>query len=286
MSVIKVNNITNLSGTSGPVIAGIATVSTTSHMVVPTGNTGTRYADGGENIVKDGLVLNLDAKYSYPNVGGDSKSNTDVYNWYDLTGNGYDAELINFSGISTGVGIGTTVGGFISFDGSDDYALISKPISFGNFDSKTISIWMRPRSIVADGLYGIRVVAFNNNENLSIEQNSVGYYSSGAASFVLVGISSNTWINATYVFSSSENPPGTHKMYVNGSLGISSSYASVSSLDAAGAINSSPIWIGRYYASNNGRYNGDIAQICIYNRALTDSEVIQNYNALKSRFGL
>jgi hypothetical protein len=35
MSVIKVNNITNRDGTSGPVIAGITTVSSTSHFVVP-----------------------------------------------------------------------------------------------------------------------------------------------------------------------------------------------------------------------------------------------------------
>ena len=42
MSVIKVNNITNRDGTSGPVIAGIVTVSSSSHFVVPTGHTGQR----------------------------------------------------------------------------------------------------------------------------------------------------------------------------------------------------------------------------------------------------
>lgn len=42
MSVIKVNNITNRDETSGPVIAGIVTVSSSSHFVVPTGHTGQR----------------------------------------------------------------------------------------------------------------------------------------------------------------------------------------------------------------------------------------------------
>lgn len=42
MSVIKVNNITNRDGTSGPVIAGIVTVSSSSHFVVPVGHTGQR----------------------------------------------------------------------------------------------------------------------------------------------------------------------------------------------------------------------------------------------------
>ena len=54
MSVIKVNNITNLSGTSGPVIAGSATVSTTSHMVVPTGSTGQRVS-----LAQDPFINNL-----------------------------------------------------------------------------------------------------------------------------------------------------------------------------------------------------------------------------------
>ena len=58
MSVIKVNNITNRDGTSGPVIAGIATVSTTSHMVVPTGNTGQKVPLAPDPYI-DNLVLAL-----------------------------------------------------------------------------------------------------------------------------------------------------------------------------------------------------------------------------------
>lgn len=58
MSVIKVNNITNKSGTSGPVIAGIATVSSSSHFVVPTGHTGQRTGLAQDPYV-DYLVLAL-----------------------------------------------------------------------------------------------------------------------------------------------------------------------------------------------------------------------------------
>jgi hypothetical protein len=58
MSVIKVNNITNRDGTLGPVIAGIATVSSTSHLVVPTGNTGQKVALAPDPFI-DNLVLAL-----------------------------------------------------------------------------------------------------------------------------------------------------------------------------------------------------------------------------------
>ena len=58
MSVIKVNNITNRDGTSGPVIAGITTVSSTSHLVVPTGNTGQRVGLAPDPFINN-LVLAL-----------------------------------------------------------------------------------------------------------------------------------------------------------------------------------------------------------------------------------
>jgi len=58
MSVIKVNNITSRDGTTGPVIAGIATVSTTSHLVVPTGNTGQKVALAPDPFINN-LVLAL-----------------------------------------------------------------------------------------------------------------------------------------------------------------------------------------------------------------------------------
>jgi hypothetical protein len=38
--------------------------------------------------------------------------------------------------------------------------------------------------------------------------------------------------------------------------------------------------------SNNESLNGSVAKLLIYNRALTQQEVLQNYNATKSRFGL
>ena len=125
MSVLRVNNITNRAGIAGPSVAGIASVSSSSHFVVPTGRTGQRYADEGENIVRDGLVLYLDAKYSYPSKTGigtttsgalapaNSSTDVDVNTWYDMSGNGNDGELINM------VGYGASIAGreTLLFDG-------------------------------------------------------------------------------------------------------------------------------------------------------------------------
>ena len=42
MSELRINNITDRSGSSGPIIAGVSTVTSTSHMVIPSGSTETR----------------------------------------------------------------------------------------------------------------------------------------------------------------------------------------------------------------------------------------------------
>ena len=49
----------------------------------------------------------------------------------------------------------------------------------------------------------------------------------------------------------------------------------------------SPIYLGKSDGGGiNGFYNGNISNLKLYSRALTDAEIDQNYNALKSRFGL
>ena len=77
--------------------------------------------------------------------------------------------------------------------------------------------------------------------------------------------------------------------YIDGvSVGTPLNVSGVSNIN----LNSSTdnFYIGSY-GSNNGQspqyfLNGNVSQVSIYNRALTVAEVIQNYNALRGRFGL
>ena len=49
----------------------------------------------------------------------------------------------------------------------------------------------------------------------------------------------------------------------------------------------SNLLIGRPYSTSFGRrYNGQVAAVKVYNRALTASEIKQNFNALRGRFGI
>ena len=75
-------------------------------------------------------------------------------------------------------------------------------------------------------------------------------------------------------------------LYINGVLDSSATISQFQAVDFQSSYNSR---IGAYGdASNNPNYflNGSLAQFQIYNRALSATEILQNYNATRKRFGL
>ena len=226
-------------------------------------------------IVTDGVVLCLDAanSKSYPGSGT---------SWNDLSRNNNTGTLTN------GPTYTSSFGGSIVFDGTNDY--VSKS-SWDNPPTNTLTIgcWVKFSDNVNDryilsfgkdiggatgGLalfaYGFDVVG----DVLIFEFGSgVGRVSSGIVP------SLNIWYYLTVIADTTST-----KFYLNGELKNTSSQGS-------GAIASLPtLSIGSYVNGGGtpGTYfhSGNIAQVSIYNRALSTSEILQNYNATKKRFGL
>lgn len=298
MSVIRVNNITNRSGSAGPTIAGVGIVSSTSYMVVPTGRTGQRYADEGENIVRDGLVLYLDAKHSYPSKTGIgtttpsavntsplSSTDVDVNTWYDMSGNGNDGELINR------VGYGASFGGFLTLDGSNDFIRFT-PFIIPN-GSFTFESWALIRANTSE-------CTLINQETSSPD--TVTLLSGGNTSvglgyrFLVRNSSSSTQLNMQAIISSHttnqwhhwvgtyDNQTGTGVVYVDGSQIVTQTEPSSRNWSLTPSGTSPRCELG---VSSGDRFlNGNIAITRIYNRALSAAEVSQNFNALRSRFGI
>ena len=271
MSEIRVNNITNRDGTAGPSIAGIPVVDSNSHFVVPTGRTGQRYVDGGENIVRDGLVLYLDAKYSYPGATG---TNPDVYTWYDLSGNENHGELKN------GVSYSGTNGGSLVFDGVDNYATLPINSSLSPVNV-TVESWV-------------------SNNNLSQYNSFIGGYGDTAYNGYWLGKGSIYWtfsigvggasfkqIQATAI---SPNTP-THlvgtfdgsvmNFYINGGASLFTFNLTGNIAYSGGVVP----YVGNITELDSNRFwTGNIFNYKVYNRALSASEVLQNYEATRSRF--
>ena len=205
-------------------------------------------------VVTDGLVLALDAgvSRSYPGSGT---------TWTDLSGNGNNGTLVNGPTFNSGNG------GSIVFDGVNDYINAGTPsISVGKL---TINVWMR---ITSGSLIQHIVDSAFNSWHLAILTDNRPYFYNGSTYHTgAPAINVGQWYMITGVQGE------TLDIYINGVLGqsIASNINVTTNNVILGAWQSGPRPL-----------NGNISNTQIYNRALTAAEVQQNYNALKSRFGL
>jgi len=208
-----------------------------------------------ESIVTNGLVLNFDAGFtpSYPTSGT---------SWYDLGPSGNTGTLTN------GPTFSSTNGGSIVFDGADDVIIWnSNPLS-SLTSAKTYEVWIK----------------FTNTQNtftlgcgtLNVYLESRTWYVSQVGSTdknITTWTFSSGWTNFVYSFDGTN-----HLCYINGvSYVVNSSNAGVSS--------QTNLYLGNR-VNLDSPMKGNMAITRVYNRGLTASEILQNYNAQKGRFGL
>ena len=235
---------------------------------------------GGPYIVRDSsLVLELDAadKNSYPGSGT---------TWTDLTANKYIGTLTN------GPTFSSTNNGAIVLDGVNDYVPISPESSGSNAGNFTWEVWYRPLNLnaVAYPLNRGRDVGASFSWSATTEvAASTGRFSAGittitpslitltATSSIAAGItaSAGTWscIVGTWTAGSKI------ELYVNGALAGITSTTNTS-------LRSSTLGWNVGSLSNTTFGTGSVAAARVYNRVLSADEIKQNYEALKSRFGL
>jgi hypothetical protein len=217
-------------------------------------------------VITDGLVLYLDAANPKSYVSGSTT-------WGDLSRSGNNGTLIN------GVGYNSSNLGSLSFDGIDDYVQCPN-INPGN--SLSVDVWFN--KISGTGFQGI-LGNWNSTgpgDSWLITQNSgnrssfyVRFNASSGDDIIdtTTTISSNVWYNYTGTFSNS-----TLSLYRNGIL-----VNSKSTLQNTIFQNLLNIWVGRF---STLYFSGLIPIGRVYNRALSAQEILQNYNATKTRFGL
>lgn len=217
-------------------------------------------------IVTNGMLLCLDAgnRRSYPGSGT---------TWSDLSGRNNNGTLINSPTI--------TNGSFL-LNGSSQYVTVptSTDWSFGLNDF-TIDMWIYPTSyssttnnptLLAINPYydaspnGI-MICLNASGNLTLYTNNV--YTSNVTAPL------NQWTHCIFTRIS-----GTLKMYAQT---VASQTFDLSTFSITNSLSMS---IG--YDSNFGTdyFIGSISCVKVYSKALLDTEVKQNYNALRGRFGL
>ena len=218
-----------------------------------------------KGIVQSGLVLNLDAgvSSSYPGSGT---------TWTDLSTNGNSGTLTN------GPTYSSANGGSIVFDGVNDY--VNCGLATFQPTSITLCTWVS-HSNSRDG--GI-IVKGNVNEltewGLSFGYSSPHYLTARATTYtnqLLYPWTGSLLTGFHYVcYTMVNNTSAT--LYVDG--------VQVASTNTIGSIglNAKNVLIGKW--NNYAHLQGNIAQVSIYNRALTAQEIQQNFIATRSRFSI
>ncbi len=226
-------------------------------------------------IVTSGLVLALDAadKNSYPGTGA---------SWYDLSGNGNTFTAFNSPTFSN-----TNLGCF-TFNGSTTYFTAADNPIF-NTQTFTIQCWARTSNLNQNGFL-FEKGNVNTQYSLFFENSGADNYFKLRTNTSVSGLSDTIFgSTATYVRSnvwfliSASYNNGVKKLYFNGVL------IGTGSVSGTLNTNTNGMSIGVYGGQNGARayyYSGNISGLTFYNRVLSDAEVLQNYNATKSRFGL
>jgi len=245
-----------------------------------------------ENIVTSGLTMLLDAGFtpSYP------KSGT---SWTDVSFSGNNGTLTN------GPTFSSENGGSIVFDGVDDYIdNIGSTSSFdfiGSTGIFSIGFWFKMNATNTRTLFiGNTLTNTEKGWLIGVEYGAAGY-GNNCIRFQATGNASNTrliagstndntidattWTHCLFT-SSSGNYVG--QWYINGVASTTSTRVGTGN-DIQGSYYGGPaartLNIGRSnYSSTIIPLAGNVASVFIYNRTLSATEVLQNYNAQKSRY--
>jgi hypothetical protein len=220
--------------------------------------------------VVSGLVLALDAgnTKSYPGSGS---------TWTDLSGRGNNLTL-------TGSTYSSTSGGSLVFDGTTTFAINSatNSIPTGNSD-RTVQLWVYPtldtnvffqlgtggggNQVYNLQYYNITGTVYlftdgiNGGNNLTISGSQLPSLNSW--NYLVFGNSGQNWF-----------------YYKNAILQNSGTWATT--LNTIGQ----KVIIGKRDDTGASFAKGNISNASIYNKALSASEISQNFNALRGRFGI
>ena len=201
------------------------------------------------------------------------------------SGTTYTYDLVTDSVTGTtenGVLFSRGYGGFWTFDGTNDRILLGSSITMGNGSTGwTISAWVKTTTNVT-GLGNGTIISNQSGgpvySQLCINGGKITYWRYKTSWEQFTGntiVNTGTWVNLVW----RNNVSNTMTFFVNG---VADGIVSDSTI---GGPTTNPLdSIGRYTTSNS--FAGDIALIMIHRAALTQNEIIQNFNAHRNRFGL
>jgi len=225
----------------------------------------------GPNVVTDGLVLALDAanSKSYPGSGT---------TWRDISGNNSTGTLTN------GPTFSSANGGIIVLDGTDDFITGSQSIIFPTgSQALTIEAWVNVQDTGLGSIFSYGLNTDGNRVELGIRSSNYIVVAIAGSAYGFSNASNlNNWMHLVAIPGVLNSQTIIYKNAVQQSLVLQAGVdltrnIALASSYAVGIINGSTV---------SSCLLGSVAMVKLYNRALSASEIVQNYKAQKSRFNL
>lgn len=204
--------------------------------------------------------------------------------WTDLSGNSRTGTLTN------GPTYNSENGGSIVFDGTNDYVDVTNTVSalaYAN-TSFTVSIWFK-QSTLSNGALISKGGASAGWSIWAVSDGTINSYMKNGSGvdnydrFTSAVITANTWINITAIFTTNTTVAANNSVihYVNGIINTGSIIATGNTY---GSDTTTNLNLGR--RTTSPFLNGNIGTVQIFSRALTAVEVLQNFDATRTRFGI
>ena len=228
-------------------------------------------------IVTNGLEILLDPadNNSYPGSGT---------TWNDLSGN------VQAAALNGGTGYSTSNQGTLDFDGTDDYIRVYPDISTdynsGNF---TWSLWVKPDNLAKQTFL---VKCWRPNIIRYESQTTFGFEWQAAEGYKNIGItlpSSRVTYGRWFNLAARVDVNGIMKFDVFDPENNSQHSGTNTSGTTPGSSTSTDVHYlglqGWWGSGRDQKFLGLMGPFMKYNRSITDDEVLQNYEAIKTRFG-
>lgn len=226
---------------------------------------GTKY---NPSVVRDGLMIYLDAANprSYPGTG-----NT----WYDLKRN------INFALQNSPSFLSNSAGGSIGFTTANAHYALSST-SLATMTRFTSEVWHYYTATNSGGSPAIISETYPGSNNRIF----INLGSQGATTDLRISYFNGSWNNSSPYTLTANNwyhivgsyDGANLRLYINGVNEITTANTGTPVANTTG-IRLMRRWDNAEY------WGGHLSTVKIYNRALTQQEVLQNYNATKKRYG-
>jgi hypothetical protein len=238
---------------------------------------------GIPDIVTDGLVLNLDAGNPYSYLSGSSGTT-----WTNTVAvsSSISGTLVNGPVYSNGA---------ITFDGVDDYANLGVNPSCYSPTGFTIDAWVRiTNNTLANPILAIYpgtsigsgreyVFGVTGGRLYGWVYDSVNGAYRGRSVLITSLIPNNTWCNVTMTYNGGTTSSSV-MLYVNSTQSDTTNFEANSFVTIRNT--SSPMIVGANNDGLGGPINGSLSNVKFYTRNLSTTEITQNFNALRGRYGI